>query len=125
MRGRRSNEKRLANSADVAGHFSGYLARNGLVARPVTVAPLGVEPAFLDADRDNAFVPARPTFVVCGTIEPRKNHLLLLNLWRSISAELGDGTPDLVVGGDHDADAPGCSSPAHGVRCQVSSTNLV
>jgi glycosyltransferase involved in cell wall biosynthesis len=31
----------------------------------------------------------RPYFVCIGTIEPRKNHLLLLNLWRRMSEEQG------------------------------------
>lgn len=30
---------------------------------------------------------ARPFFTVLGTIEPRKNHLLLLNLWRQMAGE--------------------------------------
>lgn len=39
----------------------------------------------------------RPYFVVLGTIEPRKNHLLLLHLWRQLVAELGNAAPQLVV----------------------------
>ena len=36
-----------------------------------------------------------PVFVVLGTIEPRKNHLLLFNLWREMAA---DGVaPHLIV----------------------------
>lgn len=87
----------IANSADVAAHFSGYLAHRALPARPVAVAPLGVEPSF--AEGPTHFAPERPTFVVCGTIEPRKNHLLLLNLWRDLAAELGPQTPRLVLVG--------------------------
>jgi glycosyltransferase involved in cell wall biosynthesis len=40
-----------------------------------------------------------PYFVVLGTIEPRKNHLLLLALWRHLASQLGDRTPQLVVVG--------------------------
>lgn len=36
-------------------------------------------------------------FVMLGTIEPRKNHLLVLNVWRSLVAELGDEAPKLIV----------------------------
>ncbi|KQT78978.1 glycosyltransferase family 1 protein [Methylobacterium sp. Leaf466] len=89
----------IANSADVAGHFSRHLAANGLRARPVSVAPLGVETVFCEADRATAFAPGRPVFVACGTIEPRKNHLLLLNLWRRLAADLGEATPHLVIVG--------------------------
>ena len=35
--------------------------------------------------------------MVLGTIEPRKNHLLLLHVWRQIVAELGEAAPQLVV----------------------------
>ncbi len=39
-----------------------------------------------------------PYFVMLGTIEPRKNHLLLLNIWRRMAVSLGPGaTPRLVL----------------------------
>ncbi len=40
---------------------------------------------------------AAPYFVVVSTIEPRKNHLLLLQLWRQMVEQLGDAAPRLVV----------------------------
>jgi glycosyltransferase involved in cell wall biosynthesis len=36
----------------------------------------------------------RPYFVIIGTIEPRKNHLLLLHLWRKMA---GEGVPPRLV----------------------------
>lgn len=41
----------------------------------------------------------RPYFVYLGTIEPRKNHLLLLNLWRAMAEEKGEETPRLILVG--------------------------
>ena len=38
-----------------------------------------------------------PYFVVLGTVEPRKNHQLLLQLWRQFAQELGSQAPRLVV----------------------------
>jgi glycosyltransferase involved in cell wall biosynthesis len=38
-------------------------------------------------------------FIVCGTIEPRKNHLLLLRVWRDLVARYGGDAPKLVVVG--------------------------
>lgn len=38
-----------------------------------------------------------PYFVVLATIEPRKNHLLLLNVWRALVAKHGAATPKLVI----------------------------
>ena len=86
----------LVNSGDVGERFTRYLREQGLAPRPVSVAPLGVEPVFSDR---GAGLPglARPTFLVCGTIEARKNHLLLLNVWRSLAERLGAATPRLVV----------------------------
>ena len=40
----------------------------------------------------------RPYFVVLGTIEPRKNHLLLLNLWTRLAATLAEPPRLLVIG---------------------------
>lgn len=38
-------------------------------------------------------------FVVCSTVEPRKNHALLLDVWRRLAARLGGATPHLVIAG--------------------------
>ena len=39
----------------------------------------------------------RPYFVFLGTIEPRKNHLLALHVWRRLAAELGPAAPRLIL----------------------------
>lgn len=45
-------------------------------------------------------VPEEPYFVCIGTIEPRKNHLLLLNLWRHMAETLPrDAIPRLIIVG--------------------------
>jgi glycosyltransferase involved in cell wall biosynthesis len=39
-------------------------------------------------------------FILCvGTIEIRKNHMVLLNVWRALREELGDSLPLLVIAG--------------------------
>ncbi|MDO8262487.1 MAG: glycosyltransferase family 1 protein [Gallionella sp.] len=40
---------------------------------------------------------APPYFVILSTIEPRKNHWLLLHLWRGLVERLGEKAPRLVV----------------------------
>jgi glycosyltransferase involved in cell wall biosynthesis len=40
---------------------------------------------------------APPYFVILGTIEPRKNHWLLLQLWRDLVKHFGQEAPRLVV----------------------------
>lgn len=90
----------LVNSGDVGARFTDYAHRLGLGAKPVTAVPLGVEPVFSGAP-GAADLPglARAVFLVCGTIEPRKNHLLLLNLWRDLAERMGRETPRLVLVG--------------------------
>ncbi|GJD47904.1 D-inositol-3-phosphate glycosyltransferase [Methylobacterium crusticola] len=90
----------VVNSADVGRRFGAHLAARGRPLPPVTVGPLGIEPAF--ADRTGPGLrPAGPTFVVCGTIEPRKNLIALLALWRELAARGSQAgpTPRLVVVG--------------------------
>ncbi len=100
----------IVNSAEVRDALLAHWSRPGGRADPstlpkdvpVTVAPLGVEDPF----RAAATAPGptdcadavRPFFVICGTIEPRKNHALLLQLWRRM-AEGGGPVPKLVVAG--------------------------
>jgi glycosyltransferase involved in cell wall biosynthesis len=44
--------------------------------------------------------PGAPYFVCIGTIEPRKNHLLLLNLWRHMAeTQPSDSIPRLIIVG--------------------------
>lgn len=58
------------------------------------VAPL--PPARLPVARSNPW-PGRDYFVCLGTIEPRKNHLLLLNLWRQLVETMGSNAPALAM----------------------------
>jgi glycosyltransferase involved in cell wall biosynthesis len=62
---------------------------------PIIVAPFGVEPPASEAA--GPALPERPYFVCLGTIEARKNHLLLLNLWRDFVARNGARAPALVL----------------------------
>lgn len=41
----------------------------------------------------------RPYFITIGTIEGRKNHILLLQIWRRLAREMGSATPYLVIVG--------------------------
>ncbi|AWN53408.1 glycosyltransferase family 1 protein [Methylobacterium sp. 17Sr1-1] len=90
----------LVNSADVRGRFSAYLAGLGRRVPPITVGPLGIEAAFHRSPEDGASAaPPPPFFLVCGTIEPRKNLIGLLSTWRELAARHGEATPRLVVVG--------------------------
>ncbi len=66
--------------------------------RAIRTAHLGCE--WSDVPPVNSNVSAdRPYFVCVGTIEPRKNHLLLLNVWRRLVERFGEGAPKLVMVG--------------------------
>ena len=80
----------IANSAATQRSLEPWLAQTGRAVN-VHVALLGTEqvpePTVVARPDD------RPYFVCIGTIEPRKNHLLLLNLWRDFARS---GTPGQV-----------------------------
>jgi glycosyltransferase involved in cell wall biosynthesis len=84
----------IVNSGVTRDALLPYLGRAGRDA-PVLVAPLGLD---LPAEPTDPGSPLdRPYFVYLGTIEARKNHLLLLNLWRQLATELGAAAPLLVL----------------------------
>lgn len=41
--------------------------------------------------------PVRPTFIILGTVEGRKNHRLLLDVWDRLIRELGSKAPRLLI----------------------------
>ena len=86
----------IAASESTRRSFLDYSGRIGR-SPDVHVAPLGVEPISVGAAQEGG---GKPYFVSIGTIEPRKNHLLLLNIWRRMVEELGaDATPRLILVG--------------------------
>lgn len=87
----------LCNSTDTADRLQGWAARWGYPdVRPHVV--------FLGTDRLPVPVaqtpPEHPYFVTLGTIEPRKNHRLLLDIWQAFSQTLpADQIPHLYIVG--------------------------
>jgi len=64
----------------------------------VRVALLGTQDDPIPAE--TIAPPAEPYFICVGTIEPRKNHLLLLNLWRAMADKLpAAAIPRLIIVG--------------------------
>lgn len=84
----------VVNSAATCDALERFAADRLLKVPPCAVAPLA--PARLPAPAA-ARPLSQPYFVILGTIEPRKNHLLLLHLWRQMVSELGAQAPRLVV----------------------------
>jgi glycosyltransferase involved in cell wall biosynthesis len=78
------------------------ILRNGRSDIAIGAVPLPVSPAFLGPTDLDPDLGQSPYFVVCGAIDPRKNHLLLLKVWRELVRQYGSAAPKLaIVGSRH------------------------
>ena len=84
----------VMNSSATRDVLLRYAQTHALPVPPHTVALLA---AGMLARTDDARPLAEPYFVMLGTIEPRKNHLLLLNIWRAWVEQAGNAVPRLVL----------------------------
>ena len=85
----------IANSAYTRDCLEKYAATAKLSLPAVAVAPLGIDAGFI---RQGAFrLPTTPYFVFVATIEPRKNHIMLLQVWQRLVAKLGPDSPKLLL----------------------------
>ncbi|MET0269322.1 MAG: glycosyltransferase family 1 protein [Sphingomonas sp.] len=86
----------ITNSDATRVSLRRHLERSG--HRPIIhVAHLGTHPVVAVRPTDGAI---DPYFICVGTIEPRKNHLLLLNIWRRMIEQHGAAAvPRLVIVG--------------------------
>lgn len=75
------------------------LSRRGRPRLPVVSVPLPVSPRFLGGRSPDPRLAGVPYFVIVGSIEPRKNHALLLDVWREIVKIEGERAPKLVIAG--------------------------
>jgi glycosyltransferase involved in cell wall biosynthesis len=84
----------VANSRHTLESLARFCAGEGIALPPAAVAHLGEGlPRLPPRDRPLA----APYFVVLGTLEARKNHAMLLHVWRGLAASLGAGAPRLVL----------------------------
>ncbi|HWB47702.1 MAG TPA: glycosyltransferase family 1 protein [Stellaceae bacterium] len=86
----------IVNTKVVEEQVRDFLRRRDRHDVPILVRPMPPDPIF-SATRPDPDLAATPYFVVCGTIEPRKNHLMLLHVWRELSRQWGERTPALLV----------------------------
>jgi glycosyltransferase involved in cell wall biosynthesis len=75
------------------------LKRHGRHNVRIHVAHLPASSTFLAGASVDSSLQAHPYFVMCSTIEPRKNHRLLLELWRRFSEEEKGNAPRLILVG--------------------------
>lgn len=86
----------LTNSHVTAHDFKAFCAQTEQAPPPIKVLPLGVAPVYRNL-KPTPHQEAVPWFIMIGTIEPRKNHNLLLAIWRRLHGILGDKTPKLIL----------------------------
>jgi glycosyltransferase involved in cell wall biosynthesis len=87
----------IVNTRVVEQQVKSFLTARGRGDIPVLVRPIPPDPIFAASRNIDHDLADSPYFVVCGTIEPRKNHLLLLHVWRELSRQWGVRAPKLVV----------------------------
>ncbi|MGB5085785.1 MAG: glycosyltransferase family 1 protein [Methylocystis silviterrae] len=87
----------VVGSQAVARRLHLFAAECGRPELPICVARLPVSPVFSSRAEPPAALDGVNYFVVCGTIEPRKNLLTLLNVWRVLARD--PAPPKLVIVG--------------------------
>lgn len=84
----------IVNSHDTLLQLKRYARIHAVVMPPSVIAHLASPPLVCSEGQSNEKM---PYFVMLGTIEPRKNHWLMLHIWRKMVEEMGDLTPRLVI----------------------------
>src|SRR5262249_19727720 len=122
----------IVSTPAVADALHAHLKRLGRNTLPMLIQPLPVTGIFHKPREHDEGLAEQPYFIICGTIEPRKNHLLVLNLVPELGRLFGPATPKLIVAGargweneniidmlercqtirDHVIEAPGLSTPS-------------
>ena len=84
----------VVNSQATGNELAAFARRFGQTMPPFVVGLLGAGILNGCADRRPMEF---PYFVVLSTIEPRKNHWLLLQIWKSLVQSMGESAPRLIV----------------------------
>lgn len=85
----------IVNSRATEEMLRQYVQNHNMPMPPCVVAPLA--PADFPPSSSDIRPLDKPYFVILGTIEGRKNHLVLLQIWRQLIEELGEQAPRLVI----------------------------
>jgi glycosyltransferase involved in cell wall biosynthesis len=89
----------LCNSKVTSRSLSRLSEEFALELPPTVIIQPGIDQIFLDFPQSQSVSTERPYFVSVGTLEGRKNHKLLLDVWRRLAARRGSDAPRLVIVG--------------------------
>ncbi len=87
----------IVTTRAVAAHLAEHMRDLGRPDLPILQAHPPVAPIFRAPGTPDPRLAGVTYFVAYGTIEPRKNHLLLVEAWRRLVADRGAKAPKLVV----------------------------
>lgn len=86
----------ITNSKDTLDKFNKYCETNNYKKLPAITALLAADKKLLHFNRSsNAYT--KPYFVMLSTIEPRKNHLLILQIFRRLAENDLNNAPHLFI----------------------------
>ncbi len=86
----------ISNSQHTLDALHSFAKKNNLKTPPAIVSSIAHTLSQRLPTANKSPYPT-PYFVILGTIEPRKNHWLLLQVWRRLIEQLGDKAPKLVI----------------------------
>ncbi len=89
----------IVASSAVESLLDDHMKKSGRRDLPILRAPPPVLPLFRRPCPLDPRLARANFFVVCGTIEPRKNHLLLIEVWRRLAGARGADAPRLLLVG--------------------------
>ena len=89
----------VVTTRTVAADLEAHLAALGRRDCPLFVAPTPIAETFSTPRVIDPLLTRHPYFLLCSTLEPRKNHLMILTVWRALVARLGRDAPKLVLVG--------------------------
>ncbi|WP_337661052.1 glycosyltransferase family 4 protein [Erythrobacter sp. Alg231-14] len=89
----------IVGSEIVAEDLRAFASEEALPTPTIVVSNIAGERLRTDPTHPSpsGVVPTAPYFICVGTIEPRKNHQLLFDVWGRLASQLGDQTPRLMV----------------------------
>ena len=89
----------LGSPATVARLLTEAMATRGRPDFPIHTIRLGINPLFAERPEPPSWQPEETYAIVCGALEYRKNHRILLDAWEILHARHGRRTPWLLIAG--------------------------